>query len=108
MNIPSTMTTTDHINAVMDRFDFKRVHVAMKALDWKWHETEAGPDRVPEKVDLRRAARDFLEYAAGDGGKGERYISSGGFVARRDRDGDLSLEFVVEGVAVGKSGYPVA
>lgn len=97
------MITADRINAIMDRFDFERVHVAMKALDWKWHKTEAGPDLVPSTVDLRRTAREFLTYAAGaDEGK-ERYMSSGGFVAKQNRDGDLSLEFVVEGVTVGRA-----
>lgn len=90
-----TMTPDDQINVILDRFDFDRVHRAMVALNWTWSETEEGRDRVPTKPDLRRTARQQLRLMDGR----YDYCSSGGFVARRDEDGSLSLEFVIESVA---------
>lgn len=101
------MSATDNqINAILDRFDFDRVHRAMVALDWRWHKTEEGPNCVPSRVDLRRAAREMLAWAASQ--KTGGYHGSGGFVARSYPDGDLCLTFEVEDVCVAKDDYETA
>lgn len=94
----STIPTPDPINHILDRFDFNKVRRAMLALDWKWTNTAAGKDRVPEIVDLRRAARTYLSVTHASVNP-DAYIACGGFVARKDSDGCLILEFVVESAA---------
>lgn len=94
----STTITPNPVNDILDRFDFARVHRVMVATRWTWHKTENGEGKVPTIADLRRAARTYVNfvYASRDP---EAYISSGGFVARKDSDGCLILEFVVESAA---------
>lgn len=79
------------INHILSTFDFARVEMAMKAMDWKWtHAPE--PDAVPDVDRLRKCAVELLEWAASsDGG----YISTGGFVAERREDGALTLQFEI-------------
>ena len=89
------------VDYILDRFDFDRVHRAMVALGWNWHRTEEGMDLVPSKTDLRRSSRDLLCNALS---LSSGYMSSGGFVARRDDDGYVTLEFVIDAVGAAPGG----
>jgi len=81
------------IDYIMDRFNFRRVHKAMQALNWTW----AGPNSIPDEYNLRMEARRLLmETTEMDIGWS---VGTGGFIAakKEDRDGEyLSLVFHVE------------
>ena len=49
-------TLEQHIEEVMDWFDFEKVHRVMTMLDWKWANTGG----VPEIPDLRKRVRDLM------------------------------------------------
>lgn len=91
------------IELIIERFDFERVHTAMKALDWEWGHTFAGPDLVPEIEDLQRCASELLEYTLRSD-LPECYISTGGFVAQRDESGGISLAFQLESQGARENG----
>jgi hypothetical protein len=86
------MTAQEHIDDVMDHFDFERVHKTMVALDWVWLRAENG---IPEPWELRKAARRMLkEVWRTDSGT----IATGGFRAEAMHDEDeesLTLTFEV-------------
>lgn len=80
------------IDSIMETFDFKTVFIAMTALDWKWGQEKDGEDAVPTIASLKEEARRLLTgmVQEGDSGRG-----CGGFYVY-NKDGKLSLEFVVE------------
>lgn len=49
----------DHIDNIMDCFDFRKVHDTMVLLNWQW--TPIGG--VPEEWQIRQEARRLLIYA---------------------------------------------
>ena len=88
---------------ILNEFDFKRVHFAMVALDWRW-----GFDaKTPSIDELRFSARERMQSAmdgclnSDDVDEGVPYISSsGGLKATAYKDsygqiGHLGLEFVL-------------
>lgn len=76
------------IDEIMDEFDFDKVHRCMVALDWQWARLE----RIPEKPEIRKSARQQLRDAVERGCGG-----TGGFRVMIDRkNGVLTLSFVVE------------
>lgn len=75
------------IDNILDEFDFERVHKAMVALNWQWHNT----DGVPTIGDLRRTARDLLRTVVQDN---HVMVGSGGFYAHKEND-VLGLRFEV-------------
>ena len=77
----------DLIDNILDEFDFERVHKAMVALNWQWHNT----DGVPTIGDLRRNARNLLIEVTHDN---HVMVGSGGFYAYNE-DGTLGLRFEV-------------
>ena len=79
------MKEQELIDNIMDNFDFRKVHQAMKALNWKWDRI----DEIPEEHELRKAARAVLRGAIAYG-----FTGTGGFNARY-LDGTLELYFVV-------------
>lgn len=93
------------INAILDRFDFEKVHRAMQVLDWRWHTTEQGMNQVPSRVDLRRSAREMLSQLSTM--PKTRYMSTGGFVVRREVGGALSLAFEVDAVCAEPNGVEI-
>jgi hypothetical protein len=89
------------IDTIIDRFDFKKVHEAMKAIDWRW-----AMYGVPSVEQLRSTATGLLtnaesrRYYDGDvDGGGDYSSSTGGLVATHNRNKHtLSLRFVLESV----------
>ena len=66
------------IDEVIDSFNFERVHIAMKALDWQWQTTEGNGLAVPSIPRLKAMARHLLMNAikhksTGSGGLEARY-----------------------------------
>lgn len=78
------------IEEIMNYFDFREVHEAMKALDWTWV-TCSG--RTPDVKNLRVTARRLLTEVAYEKER-VTYIGTGGFIARKNGD-SLSLSFEI-------------
>lgn len=80
------MTLQEHIDDVMDWFDFEKVHKMMKAVDWKWGSIEGVPD-IP---DLRQFVRKAMKKAYEQG----HYIT-GGFDIRYNKEYDaFTVQFI--------------
>jgi len=52
-------TLDQHIEEVMDWFDFNKVKTIMNFLNWKWG-TEDGGMAVPEIADMRKNVRRYM------------------------------------------------
>lgn len=88
------MTKEEHIEEIMNWFDFNRVHRAMDALGWSWFYTEG----TPSVKQLRECAEDLLSqtYDKGKSIPGDYGIATGGFHAWYNYEYDqLELKFVV-------------
>ena len=90
------MEVDDEIWAVLESFDWERVHFAMTQLDWRWRDEEL-PPTVSE---LRTEARRLLKQAVqGSKDCNNCFVTScGGFEAHADCDNNtinLSLKFVL-------------
>lgn len=89
-------TKQEHIDEVMDQFDFVKVVKAMKALDWRWA-TTAG--MVPLESELRQQARKLLGLAyegAIEFNVSPYMTGTGGFEATYSKEYDnLGLKFIV-------------
>jgi len=86
------------INQVIKTFNFERVHITMKALDWQWLTTEGNGHAVPSIAKLKATAKILLREAIN-----HKVVCSGGFVARYhpavdDEPEMFSLKFVVAGM----------
>ena len=46
----------EHLDEIMDNFDFEKVEKVMEFLDWKWAFIEGSP-KVPTRADLRSGVR---------------------------------------------------
>jgi len=77
------------IDEIMDYFNFTKVAIAMRALNWEWKN-----EGVPGEPELRTFARNQLRRLANDPSLGCIYC--GGFMVEIDEDGDLSLAFILE------------
>ena len=76
---------------ILDNFDFRKVHTAMRSIDWQWQHGADG-FKVPSTQRLFEVARRILTSVE----DGETAcISTGGFTAYIE-DGILGLEFVLE------------
>lgn len=53
------MNWQEHIDDILDNFDFNHVEHAMKLLDWQWHNKG-----VPDQATLRKEARRILIAAS--------------------------------------------
>lgn len=87
----------DHIDNIMDNFDFSKVASAMEHLKWQWAYSETG---VPEEPELRKTARRYLsqvyDYATAQGRK--YTMATGGFVYGYDPQySEMSLTFELAG-----------
>lgn len=69
----------EHIQYVLENFDFNRVERAMKSLNWEWNLS------IPTHEDLIKMAKDLL-YGLIDNDTTE--MACGGFRAERIIDGD--------------------
>ena len=82
------------VTAVMEDFDFDRVHRVMVNLDWKWN-IGNGEMTVPNSYRLTRYAERLLREVAQHYGDKEFYsCGSGGFMARLDGE-TLTLQFIL-------------
>jgi len=91
------------INDIIDEFNFKKVHIAMTALDWKWATSNTGDDgylrlQVPTLVRLKEFARYQLKSSI----KTE-FCFSGGFKAEYF---PAIQEEVIEGGAIKQYAQP--
>jgi len=92
------------MDAVIDEFDFEKVHNAMEALDWMWMTTRNDGFEIPSIPRLKATARELMRtayrcwnkfgYSHGEAG-------SGGLMAafvQADEEGDASfcLAFLIE------------
>ena len=101
-NLQPTPEQTAAVLRVMNTFDFEKVHKAMVAVDWKW--TTRNPDDVHElaipdidrikesAANLMWSCYEWLDEKDVDGSR----VASGGFTATLDKDGTISLEFILE------------
>jgi hypothetical protein len=78
------------IEDILDEFNFEKVHKAMEALDWTWHDSG-----VPTIAELRRSARRLLNKVAEHDGDIE--MSGGGFQVQKEY-GDIGLFFYIDNV----------
>jgi hypothetical protein len=80
--------TQESIDDIMDCFDFERVQLAMKSLDWRWGSS------IPEVYEIRKEARRLLKQVA----TREHYMcATGGLEAYYHKeDRTCSLKFVLE------------
>jgi hypothetical protein len=76
-------TLQEHIDEVMDWFDFDAVHKYMEATNWQW----AGVSGVPSKADLRQYVRDGMTRCYGNQ---SRSTECGGFRIDYHRGEDKS------------------
>jgi len=72
----------EHIDEIMDSFNFNRVAKAMEALDWGWAHSE---NITPTEYELRKKGRELLQeakrYWQKYGLKEDYTVGSGGFYA---------------------------
>lgn len=81
-------TKEQHIEEIMDWFDFGKVAKVMKYLEWDWVF-----EGIPEEPTIRQHARGLLSEAYD---YRRSYLAYGGFVAKYDEEYDqLELSFVV-------------
>ena len=91
------LTKQDHIDNVMDNFDFGKVASVMKHLNWRWAYCDTG---VPEEPALRQTARNNLSTVYDYGSQqGRKYtMATGGFVySYNPSHSELSLTFELTG-----------
>ena len=82
------------VTAVMEEFDFDKVHDVMVFLDWRWS-IENGERTVPSSCRLMKMADRLLRDCAKYYGDGQFHASgSGGFMASLD-NGVLGLQFIL-------------
>ena len=92
------------MDAVIDEFDFEKVHRAMEALDWIWMTTRDDGFELPSVSRLKATARELMRSAYRCWNKfGYSYgeAASGGLMAtfvQADEEGDatFNLSFVIE------------
>jgi hypothetical protein len=83
------------IDRIIRNFDWDRVLVTMRVLDWKWH--IGSETRLPTLEDLQGMARKLLREVASD--PEHRPNGSGGLLVQVDEERQLELLFVVTGYA---------
>lgn len=90
------MTIDDHIDNMMDEFDFPRVYRVMSYLNWQWFNAEDG---VPTIGEMRRLVRKLMRDAYNDCIRYERdeyTIGTGGFEVSYNHEHDFfDVKFVV-------------
>lgn len=81
-NSKNMKTLQQHIDEVMDYFDFDKVHRVMESLNWRWSSLE-DEMRIPTKPEMRKHVREFMEKLYEKNiNKSEvnTYTGSGGFM----------------------------
>jgi hypothetical protein len=83
------MTNEERIKYIIENFDFNRVYATMKALDWKWWDS----DDIPTIGKIVNVAEGLLWDAIKSDEK-EVAFSTGGFRATKYNN-SLELSFIV-------------
>lgn len=91
-----TKTKDQHINEIMDWFDFGRVSTVMDFLEWKWYDEHGFA--TPLEGELRKKSRVQLsktyDYAVGQGRK--YTVETGGFSYSYDPQSDeMTILFIL-------------
>ena len=87
---PQGLPKEQRILALLNKFDFQRVHVTMVNLHWTWGNHYHSPT-IDEMKDLvYRLADEVLDHEGDDWG-----VATGGFAVVK-KDGILNLSFVAE------------
>lgn len=81
------------VTAVMEEFDFDRVHRIMVNLDWKW-DIGNGEMTIPSTYRIMKKANGLLDSVASHYGEGNYSCGSGGFMAHLDGTA-LTLQFIL-------------
>ena len=81
------------VAAVMEDFDFDRVHRVMVNLDWKW-DIGDGEMTIPSTYRIMKKAEGLLVSAANHYGEDNYSCGSGGFMAHLDGT-TLTLRFIL-------------
>ena len=71
-----------HLDELMDSFDFARVASAMRALQWRWASADNGiPDEPHIRATVRSYARQAIQQALTNTGHqpGRGFVGTGGF-----------------------------
>lgn len=84
----TAIPVSDQIAEIMDEVDFQKIRHVMQFLEWVWHD-----EGIPTIESLRATAMRLLQDVAER--EGRTYIATGGFWARKDQWGLLSLQFVI-------------
>ena len=79
------------IKDILEDFDFKHVHDAMVALDWRYTDFHENKSYIPDIQELKKTAKECLEHAVKC-----QFSETGGFLATHS-GGVLNLYFVLEG-----------
>jgi len=85
------------VTAVMEDFDFDRVHRVMVNLDWEW-DIGDGEMTIPSTYRIMKEANRLLTCAANHYGEGDYSCGSGGFMAHLEGTTDgttLTLQFIL-------------
>lgn len=82
----------EKVQEVIKRFDFKKVHKVMLALNWEWVEGKRA--QVPSIPKLKKHAEWILHHVC-DNNIGAYTCMSGGFEAQLTGE-TLTLRFVIE------------
>ncbi len=83
-----TLSKEKHIKYIIDNFDFNKVHIIMKSLNWSW----AILGDIPSEENLKKEATRLLSDIYDS--KNTISISTGGFKASTYND-HLELEFII-------------
>ena len=84
------MKLQEHIDEVMDWFDFSKVAKVMECLEGKWPLRVEG---IPTEPDIRTFVRKGMKKAYIQG-----HLITGGFDIRYDKDNDyFSIQFIAAG-----------
>ena len=85
---------SDQAKAIVDMFDFHKIHTHMVKTNWEWFFPDE-PPRVPTTAELRIRAKELLDSLKT---RKLSYISTGGFLVFKLK-GMLHLTFMVEHVS---------
>ena len=80
------------IEDILENFDFDRVLIAMRALDWQWASCYG---RSPSSKEMKAFTREYLERISEEWEQERREISCGGFKVEIHEDGAMVLSFVL-------------
>ena len=91
------MSEEEKIIEVLENFDFDKVQMVMDFLNWKWIDTN-GTFAIPSYYRMIEMAKDLLYHCKNNENETVT-ISTGGFVAHKNKDKDgenvYSLSFVI-------------